>query len=327
MMLLHRHELSNQWEDFDKAIVYLTELILLPPISWLQNGPMFPYSLYLFANSLTMRSSVSKQPDDVIYATKLLTHLRDQPFAISFFSRSDITTSLVGALAIQVKLEAGNVMQNIRDMAVLSCQLLTSETSDVDTTHAILLTCSVVKSRIRPLVPDQPLDELVEFLRVARKHRPDLLECRIAFAESLWCRYAISCGNDDYEELTTVLDEILTYPSAGNTQDESVAEAQRHARGLFTGLAMLRSFAYPSPEYLEVAIYRTRIDFDSTSRDHSSFVWDPEALAEHRFHYFDSTEGLPVPAGESSGNLPLSRQVSRQLQQLLLVRARVRSGI
>jgi hypothetical protein len=79
-------------------------------------------------------------------------------------------------LAQQVQLEAGNVMQNIQDMAVLSRELLTLGTSDVDTTHLIILIHGVVRTNIQTGVPDQPLDELIECLRAARKHRPDLLD-------------------------------------------------------------------------------------------------------------------------------------------------------
>jgi hypothetical protein len=68
-----------------------------------------------------------------------------------------------------VELEAGNVMQNIWEMAVLLHELLTLDTSDIDTSHIIFLIYAVVMSNIRPAVPDQPLDELIECLRAARK--------------------------------------------------------------------------------------------------------------------------------------------------------------
>ena len=299
-----RHRLSNKREDLDKAIFYSTESILLPPIS-LQIGSII--TLFLLADSLVMRSKVSRQPEDVIYATKYLTHLRDQPVAISFLPRHKVTASLVDALALQVELEAGNVMQNIREIAVLSRELLTLETSGVDTTlHLITLTCSVVAPRVHPFDPDQPLDELIEFLRLARKHRPDIFECHLVFAQFLSYRYMTTCVNDDYEEVASVLDEILTYPSPGNTRDEYVASARCYVRGLVTALAMLRATTYPTPEYLEEAINRTRTDFDSPFR-HPSMIVDPEAIAERRFHYFGSTEGLKVE--ESSGNSPSSRQL------------------
>ena len=229
----------------------------------------------------------------------------NRPVTIPLLPGYKVTALLVEALALQVELEAGNVMQNIRELAVLSRELLTLETPRIDTTRTILLTCRVVWSRIRPLDPDQPLDEVIEFLRVASKHRPDLLQCRIAFAKFLSCRYIMTCVNDDYDEVVSVLDAI-TDPSAGNTQDKSVAWARCYAIRLVTNLTMLRSAAYPTPESLEEAIYRSCANFNSPFKDHSSIVLDPESIAEQRFRFYGSTEELGVE--ESS---------SRELRRLL----------
>ena len=283
MMRHRRHELSNEWEDLDKAILHLTESLLLPSISWLQRGPFILFTLFFLAKSLSTRSRVSNQPEDAIYATKYLTYLRDQPVEIPLIPRYKVTALLIEELALQVELEAGNVMQNIREMAVLSRELLTLETSGIDTTRPILLTSRYAFSKICPYGPDQPLDELIEFLRVAKKHKPDLLGCRIAFANCLSCRYFMTCGNDDYEEVASVLDGILTYPFPWNTPDEVVAEVRRQATNLVAGLATMRWLAYPTPESLEKAIYSAGTNFNS--------LFHPEKIAKERFRYFGSTEG------------------------------------
>ena len=232
--LLQRYKLScklsNLREDLDKAIVHLTESILLSPLTWLQHGQIFLSALFLLANALLLRSNASKQPEDAIAATKYLSHLQDMPHEILGMARHQVTALLVDALALQVELEAGNVMQNIREMAVLSSELL--ETSDVDATHLIIIINAVVSSKIHLAVPDQPLDELIEFSRVARKRRPDLLEGHVTFAVSLVYRYYMTCVDDDYEEATSILDEIIAYRSPGNShwQDESVAIDREFAR-------------------------------------------------------------------------------------------------
>ena len=208
---LHRYFLSNQREDLDEAIVRLTESILLSPLSWLQRGPIIIVSLFLLAYALLLRSKVSKQSEDANCATKYLSHFRDQPHEIPSIPRYEVTALLVDALALQVELEAGNVMQNIREMGVLSRELL--ETSDVDATHFIINIHAVLRSNIRPGVPDQPLDELIEFSRVARKRRPDLLEGHMTFAISLVLRYRMTCANHDYEDAASILDEIIAYRS------------------------------------------------------------------------------------------------------------------
>ena len=243
---LQRHSLSSQREDLDKAIVHLTESIILSPLSWLQRGPIILAALFSLATALFLRSILFEQPEDAICATKYLFHLRDQPHEIPSFSRYQVTALLVRALASQVCLEAGNAMQNIREMAVLSRELL--ETSDaVDPTFFIVLIHSAVDSKIRPAVLGQPLDELIEFSLVAKKRRPDLLEGRMTFARSLVCRYIMTCQDHDYEEATAILDDIITYRSPWNSQDEFAAKARADATGLVTGLATMRSIVYQTP--------------------------------------------------------------------------------
>jgi hypothetical protein len=80
----------------------------------------------------------------------------------------------------------------------------------------------------------------------------------MTFAISLVCRYTLTCVNDDYEEATSILDEIVADGSLENSQDKYVAKARASATLFVTALAMMRSNAYQTPEYLEEEIYRTR---------------------------------------------------------------------
>jgi CHAT domain-containing protein len=303
---IHRHTLSGQREDLDKAIVHLSELMLFLPLS-LQRGPNTLRVFFVLSGALVMRSKVSRQPEDAICATTHLFYLRELPHGIP---RYQVTELLVDALAMQVRMKAGNMMQNIREMAILSRELLTLDMSDVDTTRLILLLHEVVMSNIEAGIPDQPLDELIECLRMARKRRPDLLEGRIALAVSLACRYYMTNVDDDYDEVVSILDEIITHSSPGNSQDKSVALARGLATVLAAALAKVRSDAYETPEYLEEAIYRISTSSSSpfVKEDYHSVVIDPEVTAKQRFHYFGSIEGVV----ESSGNSPLSQPENSQ---------------
>ena len=246
---LERFKLSNQREDLDTAIVHYTESILLLTPWCLQHIPFILDTLLVLAVALGLRSQVTRQPEDAIHATKYLRHLRDLPREIPIIPRHRVTELLVNTLVLQVELEAGNMMQNIREIAVLSHELLlTVETSDIVTTHLIDFIWAVALSKIYPGVPNQPLDELIECLRVAMKRRPDLPQGRAAFAMSLVVRYTMTSLNDDYEEALSILDEMTT---SGNSQDESVARFQGLATGLATSLAMIRSEFHWTPEYLE----------------------------------------------------------------------------
>src|SRR6266702_800621 len=294
---LKRHMLSNQREDLDKSIFHLTESILLQPRSWLEFGPMILHILFSLARVLFQRSEVANQPEDAIYAVKYLRQLRDQPHAAFGVPRYEVTALLVDVLAFQAGLEASDVVQCIEEMAVLCHELLTLDSSGGDATHPITRFAMVVRSKTHLWALDQPLNQVIECLRLTRKHKPDLREARYALAWSLFCRYCMTFVNDDYEEAASVFDEIITSSSAGDSQDKFVAIVQQ----LVTALAVVRSVAHGTPEYSEEAIYRARaIPGPSSNKDR--FV---ELTANQRFRYFGSIEGLET----SSGNSPLSQPV------------------
>jgi len=295
-------------DDLDKSILHLTESILFPPHSWLEHGPLIFRALFFLAFTLFARSAVSGVPEDVISAAKFLRHLRDQPHAAFGFPRRLVACLLVDVLACQVELEAGNVMQNIEEMAVSCHELLTSDPSGEDSgddiAQSVTTLSEVVWSKIRPLVPDQPLNPVIGCLRLARVHKPELRNARFILAFCLSIRYGITFVNDDYDEAASILDEIITSSSPGDGQDKFVATA----RALVTGLAMIRSVTHQTPEYSEEAIYRARAFLGS------SLVVDPfisvlnnslENTAKQRFTYFGPIEGLEA----SSDISPLSQPV------------------
>jgi hypothetical protein len=293
---LDRYELSNQEVDLDKAILHLTEAILLHPSSRPEPKPNI---LSIFSNlaiALHLRSIESEQPEDATYAAKYLRHLRVQPHEMFQFPRHKVTTLLVDALAAQVKLGAGNVMENIGEMAVLCRELFALDILDDDTTLSITRFVLAVLSKIRLGVPDQPLDQLIECLRAARKHKPDLREARFALALSLCCRYCTTFVNDDHEEAASVLDEIITSSSPGDSQDKFVAMAHEFA----TRQAMIRSKVQQTPENLEDAIYRARAFLGSPSVKDPILPADLEGIAKQRFGYFGSIEGLEASSGNST---------------------------
>ncbi|KAF8265624.1 CHAT domain-containing protein [Lactarius quietus] len=295
---LDRFLLSNQREDLDKSICHFTESILLLPFSWLECDKNFLAAFHDLADALLRRSLASKQPraDDAVCAAKHLLHLRDQPNEISGISRHRITRKLVDALAMQAALETGNMMKNIREIAVLCSELFNLTTSCVNSIILIKIISRIVASRIRPFVPDQPLDELIECLQAARKHIPDILQAngRFTLGRLLTIRYFMTYVNDDCEEAMSMLDEFIAYSFAGDGQEEANQVAQAQLFKPF--LALFRSMAYESPEYLEEAIYRTRafVAFRNSNpiKGRSYFVLDPEFTAGMRCIHFGSIEGL-----------------------------------
>ncbi|KAH9034027.1 CHAT domain-containing protein [Lactarius deliciosus] len=279
-----RYKLSHQKDDLDKTILHLTESVLLQP--WSLPGPN-PSILLIFLNlavALYLRSNDSSSPKMPL----------TQPNTFAIFE-----TSL-----LKLNLEAGNVMQEIGEMAVLCHELLTSESdaSEDETTHAATLIYEVVISKIRIGAPDQPLDPVIECLRVARTHKPDLRGVGFALALSLAVRYFMTFMNDDYEEAASVMDEMAASSPPEESQDEIVTIAQ----GIVTMLAIMRSMVHRTPENSEDAIHRA-------STLTSALVETPELLlarvledtAKQRIRDFGSIEGLEAPSNDLSLSQPL----------------------
>jgi CHAT domain-containing protein/tetratricopeptide (TPR) repeat protein len=294
-MQLDRYAVSNEVDDLNKAIFHLSELILLPSRSWLEHGPKILEVLLLLTSALFRRSKVSGQPQDAISAAEYLRYLLAQPHQSFGVPRRLVTTMLVDALAFQVNLEAGNVIQNLGEMAVLCRELLNSDISDGDTTRFITLFARAVSSKIRPWVLDLPLDQVIEFLRLARLRKPELRDAHFALAFCLGTRYCVTFLNADYEEAASMLDEIIASSSPG---DEFVARVHR----IVTGLAVVRSKTHNTPEYSEEAIYRARNFLSSSPEEHpfiSLVSSSLEDTAKQRFHYFGSIDGLEASSSSS----------------------------
>ncbi|KAH9024166.1 CHAT domain-containing protein [Lactarius pseudohatsudake] len=308
---IDRYEQSNQEEsdasDFDnlKAILHLFESILLQPRSLPE--PQHIDDIFS-ALTLALIERSKKHPDHVIYAAKCLRHLRNQPHAASGFSRHVVTTSFVNMLVLQVmsETETSNVLQNIEEVAVICHELLISDPSDDDTTESITLLSNIVSSKILPLMPDQRfdqrLDKVIECLRLAKIHKPELQRAHFALAHCLRARYSTTLVNDDYEEITSILDEIIASSPPGDSQDEGMAT---QAQAIVTAVAQFRSSAHNSPEYVEEAIYRDRAFRRSFPAEHlsSNIAGRMEDFEKQRFSNFGSTEAFEA----SSSNSPLSQ--------------------
>ena len=278
ILRLHRYIQSNQAQDLDETISHLTKSILFPHFLQINDGlndglTIFQVSFCL-SLALVKRSEVSKLPDDAILASKYLRNLRDQ----SPQQRHLITAWLVEALAIQVELEAGNVMENIGEMAVLCRELLTLDSSNANTISSFTHFFGAVLSKMHLPFPDQPMEQIIECLRTGRAHQQCGRVSRIALAFGLFIRYCKNFVNDDYEEATSALGEYITSSSPG---DPLVAVARQ--MGTFS--AMLRSSTHCSPEYSEEAIYRVLSDPSSVVEE-PAVVFNPEGIARKRFRDF-----------------------------------------
>jgi hypothetical protein len=259
---LDRYELLNQENDLNKAILHLTESILLQP--WTLSQSNILLNLFNLATTLYLRAKKYKHPEDSSYAAKYLRHLRDQPHAMFRFplTRHRATTFLVAALGLQVEFKTCDGLQQIEEMAVLCQELLTSDASDSGTTRAITHFVKAV-SKLCLSVPNQPLNPVIDCLRLARKLNPELKSAHLAFVFCLSIRFLTTFVDNDYEEAASVLDEIITPTSPIDSQDEFAVAVQE----LVTQMAIARSTTSKTLEYSQEAIYRCRAFLNSSPVD------------------------------------------------------------
>ena len=324
VQLLARYMQSNQKDDLDKSILRLTESLLFSPLLWFELGQtqiIFDL-LYYLALSLFRRSSVSKEPEGAIYGAKYLRHLRDSAHNPLVVQRQAVTASLVNALELQMELKASDVVQTLDEMTSLTKELLTLVPSSDDTTHAVTWFASTVGVEA-PEWPSLPLDllnRIIECLRLARVHKPEVPVVHIFLTTCLVNRYQYT-QNDELDEAVLILDEIITSSFPGD--DEYLPIYQK----LVLELAMIRSImTYSHPEISEEAIYRGRAFLATSSAEDPLYPrWSQvlENAANMRFENFGPIDGL-----SSSSDPPFPRllpwmlpagvtQTMRPLEELL----------
>ena len=165
-----------------------------------------------------------------------------------------VTTVLVHALAVQVKLELGDVDQDIEEMADLCDELLNSDISIQSLTDPIADFARVINLNFNKLLEWKSRSEkVIDCLRKAGVRLPDLHEVSIVLARSLYNRFLVAPSDDDYKEGMEILDRIRgsEYGQAALIWAAMFADARFNVSG--------------KPEHLEHAIYHIRTWLDGTS--------------------------------------------------------------
>ena len=278
--LLKRYELSNQREDIDGSILSLTESLLSPPGSWLAHGPTIIEVLYHISLSLITRSRVSKEPEDANYAAIYLRHLRHTPI-----TRDLVTALLVEALVFQMELNACDTVKTLEEMAVLTHELLTSDPSNSLTTRTVTLFSRALSPHLINPIPDQPLNQIIECLRLARIYKPKLPEVPFSLCNCLFSRYMNTHAIDDLDDAADVAEEII---ASGPPNGKFVTQCQKIA----PALAMLRSIAVNNPNNSEL-IYRNRASAAVKEDIYTNWSHVLERAANKTFKPIGSLETLP----------------------------------
>ena len=245
---------------------------------------------------LSERSRVSKEPEDAIYASKYLRCLRDPAHPPFAFERQQVTALLVQTLAYQMELNASDGVEILEEMTVLTQELLTSYPSSAHTTRVTACFARAIANSLRGLPPYR-LNSIIECLRLARRHKPELREVTFRLALCLCVRNQYTM-DDELDEVMSILDDSIASSSPG---DEFLAECQE----LVSRLALARSSAIRHPENSEEAIYRARAFLASSSVDDPLYLdWSNvlERASKNRFKYFGPIDNLETTS--SSDPLP-----------------------
>ena len=258
--------MSQEKEDLDKSIIHCTEAILLPLVSRDRPYPNNVFQLlFHLAYSVLVRSEKFEQPEEVKYSIEYLRYLRGLALDSFDVSRNLATTSLIRALAIQVKSEAGDAAQNIKEMVILCRELLTSDLSTyfpISAFGTLNLAANIDFDRRQSI---QSLDEVIECLRDAVKMCPPPSSHHVSLmlAHTLFGRFVQTHSNDTFGEAMALLDRILDPNQPGGCPDQM----RDRASTLAAQLAYARSAIFKNPQYSAETISRLRTLLSSPSVD------------------------------------------------------------
>ncbi|KAF8263873.1 CHAT domain-containing protein [Lactarius quietus] len=292
-----RRELSHQKDDHDKAVTHFTEAILLP---FQQGGDVVNWFFQL-ASILSSRFWVYKQPEDIKSSLKYFRFLRNN-FHSRTLEASDIphylhTSRHVRALAHNLTLGFGDVEQDMEELATLSHELLTSDSSGgsrVELRKAIAaFTFAAATTLAKDGSTQQPSDCVLQALREATIIIPDLVDISLVLASCHLTRFKRTLAIKEYEEVIAIADKIIC--ATGHLRDDSLTpptHEQEIAIGLIMELVVHRLNSFSNAEDLEDSIRRIRIlisAFSLPDQTYSTLISLVDILERKRFGYFGVT--------------------------------------
>ena len=275
-----RFSSSREQGNVEQSIISLAKAILVPlpqdaPSSFLIIVQIF----YCLTLSLFSRIMDSMRPQDVKCCVRHFRYLHGQWHEISMNFPLPVTTALVYVLAVQVKLELGDIYQDIDEMAGLCDELLNSDVSIQSLTCPLTVFTRVIHHHLENFHEYKICSKKVtNCLRKIILRLPSLHEASIVLSRSLYNRFITTSSDDDYEEAMSTLDKVLTFRGPGDEPSQS----REGALYLAALLSSSRFDVYGKPEDLEHAIYRHRAMVDGTS------IKDPHrAIKVDRLSYFE----------------------------------------
>ena len=260
-----RYQLSRQQHDLDQSILHFAEAVYLPH-PW-DSCPIIIVQFYSLTLAIFFRAKAYGQHSDVRCCITYLRYLRAHWLQDTIDPHIPVTETLVSALAVKVELDLGEVDQDIDEMADLCRELLSSQTTISSRTRHITEFAVAVGGHIQNLFGGRvPSEKVLDCLRKAVIRFPDLNDVSIALAKSLLVRFNLTPSEDDYKEGMAMLDNVINFPSWGDSTTPFLEMALSFA-ALF---AKVHFDAFGKPEHLEEAIYRLRTALERISPQDSN---------------------------------------------------------
>ena len=298
-----------QPEDMNKAILHLTEAVLLslPPLTDSDVRTCVVFCFFQLARSLFSRFHLKHQPEDLKHSVDYFRHLyhsdlrlRVDPFDIP---RSQIIIEFAKALRTYVELEVSSaaVKRSIEEVVALCRELLISGILGDDLADAIgILTGSCyagLKGRHGKVI-----DQVVEHIRETIPRCPTgSHRVSSALAQILAARSQINFSIMDSQEAIALFDKIAASQPLGDKTNPSQSDAL-----LWAARVAETQFTFDQRvETLEGAISRVRTALaDSSLEDNLEPFQYLEKLMKARIKCFHLTEHpqmvSPGPAQEAA---------------------------
>ena len=263
---LARTRLQRQWlsgqqgDDLNQSILGFTEAIYLP-LPWkIRRSGLNIVEIFYFL-TLAILTKESRQPEDVECCITYLRCLRGWCHGIHI-DKLFLTECLVLVLAVQANLGLGDVNQDIKEMAGLCDELLTSNLSANALAGTIMTFVGVVVAHPNGLFRGKiPFDEVIGCLRKAMIQLPDPHLVSIVLSQTLHNRALITSCEVDFKEGMDILDEIIRFRDPGDRP----SQYSGLALNLVARFSIAQFNASGNPEHLEQAIYRLRTLLDQIS--------------------------------------------------------------
>jgi len=286
-----RYRLSGQRDDLEQSILHYTEAILYP-LPWDENCRSVTQIFFQITLALAHRAKASKQPDDVERSLSYIRYLRGLPPETLDIEPISLKEVHLGALGSHADLGLGDVMRDIEEMADLCYEhLLDFDTSPAVAATAIKFMAQTVSNQLLKIEWQGPSEKVVECFREAKMRLPEVHQVSIVLARCLFRRFKVTRSDEDHEEGTRILEEVVAFCGPGERK------SQYHDDALFliASAAHARLAVQGKPETLEQAISRARTYLSTASLNHPGRPQVIKLLAGLqmvRSKYFGVTRGL-----------------------------------